>query len=157
MLTWLWYWLLAALGYDPRGIYSFYDGRRWRRIDPLATYLRLFDIPGFDPEQVLAELRGLDGNQRAKKLIDVSAAVRTAFGVKSLDDGGLTALECVELLSDFVGYAEDLKKNIEPTQNWDPSTDSLPLGVSPTEAALAFGSTSKTSGDSTAKPSDSES
>ncbi len=157
MITRLWLWLLTALGFDPRGIYIFHDGRNWRRVDPLATYLRFFDIPGFDPDKALADLSSGDPQKRLKKVSETASAVRTAFRVLPLDSGGLTDLECIELLSGFVDYAEDLKKNIEPTPNWDPSTDRLPLGVSPTDAASAFGSTSKTSDASTAKPSDSES
>lgn len=150
-----WLWILSIVGLDPRGIFVFYDGKRWRRSDPFVIYRGIYEVPGFDPDTALPTLNQGDARQKLKSAEKIAAAVRHVFGVKQLEDGGLTDLECVQLLGDFFEFSDDLKKSTEPQPNWDPRTASLPMGISPMQAASVFGETSTEPDVKPASPSDS--
>lgn len=157
MLARFWLWVLSFLGLDPRGIFVFYDGRRWRRVDPFVIYRAIYEVDGFDPDTSLAKLNQGETRQKLKQIAIVADAVRRVFQVNTLNGGGLTDLECADLLSDFFEFADDLKKSTEQQPNWDPLTASLPMGISPMQAASVFGGTSTESADKPASPSGSES
>lgn len=152
-----WLWTLQLLGFDPRGIFVFYDGRRMRRVDPLLTYIRLYDEPGFDPDAVILRVKNADGMERLRQLQNIDQHIRNVFQVKPLEEGGLTAVECVDLFADFMDYSLDLKKSGPSGPIWDPRTDSLPLGISPTPVASGSGSTATDNSSVAANPSVSES
>ena len=118
-------WFLQCLGFDPRGIFSFHDGKRWRHVDPIVVARRLWsvEVPDssiptvkgpnvpFESDNSRALIRSGIGTQVARGYGEVAFAVRDAFQVPELTDGGLTEVECDELLEKFENYVGDLKKN----------------------------------------------
>lgn len=103
-----------------RYVYRFWDGARTRVADPLACYrdlmaheefriddLKLLSIPSFMPE----------------KARTLAKAYRDVFKVKQVEDGGLTDVECVHNLQDFLGVAYIQKKSGETQPTSPTSTD----------------------------------
>ncbi len=103
-----------------RYVYRFWDGSRTRVADPLASWrdliahedyrmddLRLLSIPSLMPD-------------KAKTL---AKAYRDVFKVKPVEDGGLTDVECVHNLQDFLGVAYIQKKSTDTIQTSPTSTD----------------------------------
>jgi hypothetical protein len=116
LTAWL-IWLWQCLGYDVRGIFVFWDGRRWKRADPMVALQRLYEIPDFNPDETPLMLSAADPHVRMKTAAHIASAVQTAFGLRTLADGGLTILESVSLLASFDEYMTGLKKStgLEPT------------------------------------------
>jgi hypothetical protein len=110
----LWIWIAYFLGIDPRGIFVYFDGRRHRHADPMVMARAIWSIPGFDPD-VSRQL--ISSDVGATKLLgfeQIAVAVRDAWSISSAEDGGLTDLECFQLLARFDDYLGDLKKSGSP-------------------------------------------
>ncbi len=156
MLRTLWIWILQCLGFDPRGIFSFHDGFRWRRVDPMVVARRLWsvsvkqaEIPGltspdvaFDMDTSRKLIASGIGSQIQQGYAEISQAVREAFQIPDLEQGGLTEIECDELLGKFNTYLGDVKKNGSGKPISSPSTDSIPAEESATSSESDSGSTS---------------
>lgn len=99
--------LLGRLFATPREIYEFWDGRRWRRVDPLVVCRALQSHERFNPERH-PDL--VDEGDEEATVITVGA-VRDVFGLPVYDGKrGLTESECLSLLADFWHWCGDLKK-----------------------------------------------
>lgn len=90
-----------------REIFAFWDGCRERKADPLAIWRALNDHPQFVVDQ---HLPAVERGDLAAIGITVNA-VRGAFGVATLEGGGLTDQECLELLAGFLLWVADQKKS----------------------------------------------
>lgn len=106
-----------------RYVYRFWDGSRTRVADPLAMYrdllaheefriddLKLLSVPALMPE----------------KCRTLAKAYRDVFKVGMVEDGGLTDVECVHNLQDFLGVAYIQKKSGETQPTSPTSTDTTP-------------------------------
>lgn len=99
-----------------RSIFAYWDGARTRRVDPMAVWQALTDHPRFDWETT-PKLIDLPGDSKADRKLSMESlaltaeAVRLAFDLPDVEEGGLTQWECVGLLTQFVGYLEGLKKS----------------------------------------------
>lgn len=103
----MWNWFKGLFGFGPRRtLYRFYDGRNWRRIDPLDAYVYLANHREFkiDSDPSLAD-KGHAG--ATNRLI---MAFREAFQIAPLDHGGLSNSEVFALANDFASYLVTLKK-----------------------------------------------
>lgn len=123
-------WLAYRVGLDPRGLFAFHDGRRWRYVDPMAVARALWSIPDFDSTKSRQMINSNVGTLVAQGYQEIAVAVRQAFQVKAAEDGGLTEVECDTLLFMFELYLGELKKNGSPTQTsgqFTVPTVSLPL------------------------------
>jgi hypothetical protein len=103
-----------------RRIYRFFDGKRWRSIDPMVPFRTLAQHERFDWEKTPQELAAAQqiGDktlffQSASNTVD---AIRQGFGLKPFDQGGLTEFECVDLLLRFQEWLNVLKKNTSTPQ-----------------------------------------
>lgn len=93
---------------DTRGIYTFWDGKQHRRVDPLVVYraimtdehCRLFD-----------DLKDVQANDWDAH-IRIQDLTCRAFGVKRFaeDQTGLTETEIDDLLAEFIIYIQRIKK-----------------------------------------------
>lgn len=135
----LWLWVQRQLGADPRTIFRFWDGRRWRAVDPIPVYRALCETPGFHPEESLEALRGPDESLVLDATKTVSEAVRSAFDIKPLDAGGLTETECLSLYADFREYLGPLKKSTGPNLSSLATTAPQFSVPSPTNVELVSG------------------
>jgi hypothetical protein len=103
------------LWFRPRSspnLFAYFDGARWRTIDPLAAIYALESHPEYVGK---THFRGIAENDResieicAKAVIDVFGAVPYDADTRK----GLTIAERVGLLVAFARYLEAVKKNTE--------------------------------------------
>jgi len=138
-------WCLQCLGFDPRGIFSFHDGRRWQRVDPSVAARRLWSamveqqakpnmvapaVP-FDSDASRKLIATGIADEMQRGYSEMAQAARFVFQVKPLETGGLTELECAALIDRFEKYIGDVKKN---ARNW-------PIGLGNTTASPVESST----------------
>lgn len=90
-----------------REIFQFWDGRRDRRADPLATWRGYLTHKTFNLQIHPALVESGD----VEAIGVVAAATRDVFGVPSFEDGGLTEQECLELTVQFFSWIDEVKKN----------------------------------------------
>lgn len=143
MWTRFWLWLLTRLGCDPRGLFLYFDGRRWRSADPLAVARAFFTHPSFDWDETPELLRSGVATVQLEAFRVIGLTVREVFAIEPVDRGGLTDRECLDLLASFRHYLGDVKKNgslfpILPDSTESAQRDGLPIL---TKADLDFGST----------------
>jgi hypothetical protein len=119
-----------ALGYADadREIFEYWDGQRIRRGDPLAIHRAIICAPEeefnikVDPK--VARVPTPEGLLATGRM---AAIVRKAFGIKSVDEGGLTDGECIRLFIEFGALIRVLED------------DARPLASSPRPTAAAGG------------------
>ncbi|MFO1040975.1 MAG: hypothetical protein U0941_04270 [Planctomycetaceae bacterium] len=141
MWTRLWIWLLTRLGQDPRGLFVFFDGCRWRAVDPLQVTRDLFSHPQFDWDETPKLLMTGKATVQLEAFRLIGCAVRSAFGIPGVDSGGLTERECLDLLTGFRQYLGDVKKNGSLFPTLSDSTDQPSAEESPTKPDSDSGST----------------
>lgn len=120
----LWIYLLQALGFNPRGLFRFYDGRRYRTVDPMVIARNLwaanivsevsegkFEAVPFDSLQSLKKITSAVGTQIEKGYAEIAEAVREAFELRPFENGGLSEAECQKLLERFEDWMGNVKKN----------------------------------------------
>lgn len=90
-----------------RYIFRYHDGLTDKAADPMAAWLALEGHPEFVPDRDIERLAKGD----ATAIPPTVAAAREAFTLPILADGGLTDLECLELLTRFYEFLGELKKN----------------------------------------------
>jgi hypothetical protein len=99
-----------------RAIFKFRDGRRRRRADPLAVWRRLWTDAEVNLERDLQDafdpdLPDTESLAAMKNLADLT---RRAFALPTFEQGGLTEVECQNLLADFLTYMASVKKKVQP-------------------------------------------
>lgn len=141
-LSYLW---MVSFGRKERGIFRFWDGRRWRTADPIPTWRALADDPEFLAETHLTLVDGGD----LESVGIVGRAVRRAFGVPEFNQGGLTERQCVDLLESYYSFIDSLKKK-QDTLSTSPSPTVPPSSAESTTppAADCFSTSSEPKPDS---------
>jgi len=90
-----------------RKIFTYWDGQRFRRADPLAVVRGLSNDPKFDLETTPAA-----ADRGDLEAVEITCnAARSVLKIPSLEDGGLTDAECFETLIAFFDFCAALKKN----------------------------------------------
>lgn len=107
LVTRLLNWIRRRREAKNRGLFAFYDGRRNRSIDPLEVLSKFEEDPAFVPETHLSLVDAGDFDALAIAV----RAIRQAFEIPSVRQGGLSSSECIVLISEFYDYLELLKKN----------------------------------------------
>ena len=117
-------WLIDWCTPSDRYIFRFHDGVRWRLADPIAVSIALDNVPNFHPCETPRLLATADDPRHMLQLTEqIADAVREAFGLPDFDNGGLTHLECLELLAAFDDFQNGLKKSINPSPILPPPTE----------------------------------
>lgn len=89
-------------------IFAYFDGQKWRSIDPIQVIYALENHPKFSAEKHLEDAQ--KGDRQAVEII--ADTVCDVFGVKPYEDGqGLTIAERKGLLDTFYLYCQAVKKN----------------------------------------------
>lgn len=140
-------WLRRLFSHkDPRGysaaereIFKYWDGKQIRRGDPLKIDRSFLTNPDFDPklDPQICRVPTPDG---IKAIGRVTAAVRKAFGVAELEDGGLTDGECLALFGEFYAYIAELEESARPLAS-SPGPTVSAAGGATTPSGAASGST----------------
>lgn len=126
MFGWLRKWFSKPDDYEiyapgERMIYSYWNGQEQVKADPLVLFQRLAAKGG----DLAAAIRGAstDSSFAAKAHADRIRYIRDIFSLKPFEEnGGLTELECCNLLDHFLTYVGRLKKKLNPS--WTPSNNS---------------------------------
>ena len=113
--------------YSPkeRKIFSYFDGEKTVKADPVALYRRVMDKgPSLSIDMSVSTSASKDAEKAQKELVD---NVRTIFNVKPLANeiectGTLTDTEVLYLLDQFMDYASDVKKNSKTLPTTPPIT-----------------------------------
>jgi len=137
----MWNWLKSLFRrHDSREIFSFWDGVRERRADPITLYRGLSSHKDYNLENDIPAT--VEGDPTAHAL--TVRVVREVFDVPgwSEDSPGLTERETVELLWQFDGYLESLKKSTNLTLISRPAMEPPPSESSLTSSESDSGSTS---------------
>jgi hypothetical protein len=119
-----------------RLIYRYHDGQRDRLGDPLEIVRRLTGRDGFSLD-IDGKLAFGETPEAPKALERLVEAVRDVFGVKRLEDGGMTESECLGLLLHFMEYVAEVQRDLAP----------LPTSPVPTGCPAGNGSTTTRSSD----------
>lgn len=108
-----------------RRIFKYHNGSRMVGIDPLEADIAL-EAVNLDWEAQFSLLKV--GNSQAA--MDVIAAARTVFKVpefvidpESGDESGLSSVEVLDLLGEFLKWRTELRNFTEPTPTLPPSTE----------------------------------
>jgi hypothetical protein len=128
-------WIRRRAWNRERAIFRYWDGARWRWIDPFLAFRRLADHPEFDWEKDPALIDFADQRTASGCADRTVRAVREVFGIPAFDGSrgtpaGLTEAELIALLVAFTAYVTDAKKNTGP-----PATSSPPTEPRPSEAS----------------------
>lgn len=97
-----------------REIFRYHDGERDRAADPIVVFRKMAEHPEFKLEQHIAELQIEDPKIQNEASRIAVAATREIFGLNPWtedNETGLTEMETLEVLSQFIVYVEQLKKN----------------------------------------------
>lgn len=105
LLRW-WLSFLSWRGGDPRGLFRFHDGTRWRVVDPFPVLRAMLTDDKFDWDDTLKLLETHNLTIQLESLQLVGNAVRTAFAAPEL-----TETECLALFTKFRAYLGHVKKN----------------------------------------------
>lgn len=135
-----------------RVIYHYWDGGKTVSADPMTLYRKVMEVgPELSIDLTVANSPSKDSGEAHRKAVE---KVRTVFGVKGLEEGGLTEAESLDLLDHFMAFCEALKKNSSrsPTSPAATSatTASSSAAGSPTPSSSGSGSTAN--GPSTGPP-----
>lgn len=141
-------WLRRWTESRRRAVFRFWDGKRTRHIDPMSVYRSLRSHPTFDWATTPKLIDIPDEKIRLEALALTADAVRIAFGLSSVEHGGLTEWECVYLLVAFTRWNEAVKKKAAGSRIKPPLTDSPAspdTSSETTSASTGSGSTSDVS------------
>lgn len=140
MLRRLVQYLTASRRLRQRGLFSFWDGSRQRYADPFKVWREIASNPDLNLEEMAEDI---DKGEEPATSIAIKAVCQ-AFGVERWSDEshrGLTDWELLNLLGDFQGYLELLKKSgsLGPTSSpaMDSESSTSPAGQ---DAATSFSS-----------------
>lgn len=98
-----------------RGLFRYWDGRRARYADPALLWRKLLNHPGMD----FAVDLPLADQGKEPEATKVQAILCEIFEVEPWDGArqtGLTSWEILDLVRQFDGYLDALKKNTSPSQ-----------------------------------------
>ncbi|CAK9093030.1 Uncharacterized protein SCF082_LOCUS43762, partial [Durusdinium trenchii] len=162
MWDWLAGWWKRLRDGRKRAIYRYFDGRTYRRVDPMVAHSRLLNHETFDIEgHTMIAFQDDATDEFSRKAQDEArgilvAAVRDVFEVTAFDPRtgtGLTEGECVGLLWDFFDYCNAEKKSTDLPPNSPESTEQPPSATSTIGPDSGSISTSSESAPAEPKPS----
>jgi len=113
-----------------RYVFKFWNGHRTVYADPMVLWRSLQQHEDFREDDF--KLMKVDA-LREKIIGKVAGVTRSVFGVGTVEERGLTELECLDLLKSFIAYSGFQKKSGEENQFSQPSTEPTALGDSTSE------------------------
>jgi hypothetical protein len=103
-----------------RFIFTYWNGNRIVTGDPMTIWRALQQHEDFREDDFkLMKVAAL----RDRTIGKLAGIVRDVFSVKTPDAGGLTELECIDLLKAFLVYSGFQKKSTEQTPTLQPITE----------------------------------
>lgn len=116
-------WFFARALNRHRLLFSFWDGSRFVSSDPFVLFRRMINTQDFDLEADLKMLQVPDPKLVTQKIGYIAEGVRKIFDLKPFESGGLSELECVQLLLTFSDFLDRVKKNGASSLISSPATE----------------------------------
>ena len=113
-------WLRRKARDKQRFIFRYWNGSKTVFGDPLELHRNLQAHPDYTEDSFSLITRE---ELRNDIIGELAAVVREVFSIPKLIDGGLTELECVQLLAEFIEYAGVQKKSGEQTPTLPTATE----------------------------------
>jgi hypothetical protein len=113
-----------------RYVFKFWNGHRTVYADPMVLWRSLQQHEDFREDDF--KLMKVDA-LREKIIGKVAGVTRSVFGVGTVEERGLTELECLDLLKSFIAYSGFQKKSGEENLFSQPSTEPTVLDDSTSE------------------------
>ncbi len=107
-----------------RYVFKFWNGHRTVYADPMVLWRALQQHEDFREDDF--KLMKVDA-LREKIIGKVSCVTRCVFGVGTVEERGLTELECLDLLKSFIAYSGFQKKSGDLNLSSQPSTETTAL------------------------------
>jgi hypothetical protein len=107
-----------------RYVFKFWNGHRTVYADPMVLWRSLQQHEDFREDDF--KLMKVDA-LREKIIGKVAGVTRSVFGVGTVEERGLTELECLDLLKAFISYSGFQKKSGEENLFSQPSTEPTAL------------------------------
>lgn len=143
---------------DRRDIFRFWDGARWRAVDPLPASRALDESLGQRVGEVLALLttppppdppnvdvsavRADYTRRQTEAALQLADAAGKAFGVLPFDGaGGLTEAERIRLATRFLVFLHGLAEDARPFASWPAAGSPSTPPASPTPPSSGSGTT----------------
>jgi hypothetical protein len=104
-------WFFARVLNRHRLLFRFWDGSRFVSSDPFILFRKLINTDKFDVEEDIKKLRIPDPKIVSEKIGFIAEGIREIFDLPPYEKGGLTELECVQLLIEFSTFLDRVKKN----------------------------------------------
>ncbi len=144
MLTRFRIWLLQLLGFNPRNLFVYFDGKTWRTADPLVATREFMTFPGFDWDEVVAQLEKVPALEQLHHIGNIARVVRKVLSIPEHADGGLTEIQCFDLFGSFRNMMGAVKKNgnLFPTSQTSTESTLLEDLPFPTKPGGVYSSTS---------------
>ena len=111
MLNFFKNWFFARVLNRHRLLFRFWNGSRFVSSDPFILLRKLLNTDKFDAEMDLKKLEIPDPKIVSEKIGFIAEGVREIFDLPPYEKGGLTELECVQLLMEFSEFLDRIKKN----------------------------------------------
>lgn len=124
MFRWILSWLQRRKFERSRALFTFWNGRKFVRIDPLRAYLTLRDHEQFNIEDHPILIANDLGQPETDYFI---AAMELAFGIKRFDPetgNGLSLEEMVDLFTDLILWMNETQKKTQFGSRQSEPTDS---------------------------------
>jgi hypothetical protein len=145
-------WVFRRVLNRHRMLFRYWDGRKYVAADPFVLLRRMLATSKFDPESDLKKLNIPDSKIITERIGFIAEGVREIFSLSPFrpdGKGGLTELECVNLLMEFTGYLERVKKNGGSNLMSVPGSDNRPEVV---DAGSVVANNTNENSDSTSTP-----
>lgn len=107
-----------------RYVFKFWNGHRTVYADPMVLWRALQQHEDFREDDF--KLMKVDA-LREKIIGKVAGVTRCVFGVGTVEERGLTELECLDLLKSFIAYSGFQKKSGDLNLSSQPSTETTAL------------------------------
>lgn len=106
-------WLIGLIRYCVQGRQGFvyWDGRKYREIDPLVAYRQLMTHPTFNWEEEARNALSDNATVVMQAYQSIAEVVREVFQVETVGNGGLTEAACYQLLARFAQFGNRQKKS----------------------------------------------
>lgn len=104
-------WFFGRILNKHRMLFRWWNGSKFVSSDPFVLLRKLINTDKFDIDEDLKKLKFPDPKIVTITISHIAEGVREIFEVPAFESGGLTELECVQLVMEFMGFTERVKKN----------------------------------------------
>ncbi len=139
-----------------RVIFSFFDGEKIRKVDPMPLYRKYMEIANEVSADFQAFSSPIPNKFAATSYQNCISKISAMFELKPFDQGGLLETEVINTYMDYLAFCEDIKKKLNPPQTPPEGASPVPSPSGPPDTGgfPPISSTSATGSVESDKPTD---